>query len=151
MVEYLANAPDTFWCFLARVGSSWVWFARHASLLGPLVVLPLGMSLSGSPVGYFLVFVTVFPHHGRRIFGKGRNTRYINLVKLNFCFLMVFILFQSDIYWESYGVLKFLVYKKSKIFVLWPKYVMILYNYDKNGYKIVSIWCIIRGKLHKTR
>ena len=71
---------------------------RHASLLGPVVILPLGTSLSGPPVGYLLVFVPVFSCHGRQISGRGINIRYIHLLELIFSFPMVFVLSQSDIY-----------------------------------------------------
>ena len=67
-------------------------------LLGPLVVLPLGTSLSGPPVGYLLVFIPVFSRRDRWLFGRGSNVRYVHLIELIFGFLMVFILCQSDIY-----------------------------------------------------
>ena len=44
---------------------------------------------------------------------------------------MVFILFQLDIYWEIYGILKFLVYKKSKY---------LSYGLDILRYYIILIW-----------
>ena len=71
---------------------------RHASLLGPLVILPLGRSLFGPPVAYILVFVPDFSHCGRRLFGRGSNIRYTHLKKLTFSLTIVFILSQSDMY-----------------------------------------------------
>ena len=70
---------------------------RYASLLGPLVVLPLGTSLSGLPLAFLLVFVPVFSNYDLGLFGWGSNIRYAHLKELIFSFPMVFILSQSDI------------------------------------------------------
>ena len=40
--------------------------------------------------------------------------RYTHLIELFFSFLIVFTLSQSDVYWENYDVLKFLVFKSRK-------------------------------------
>ena len=58
-------------------------------------------------------------------------------LELIFVVAMVFVLSQSDLFWEKVDILKFLAYKKLKILVLWPKYITILYNFDKPGCKIV--------------
>ena len=60
---------------------------------------------------------------------------------------MVFISSQSDIYRESYDILSILMYKKSNILALWPKYIAILYNFYKYGRKILQTECIIREKM----
>ena len=57
---------------------------------------------------------------------------YAYLIDLIFSFLMVFVLFQSDIYRENCDVLKFLVYKSQK--------------YSSNGLKM-SQYCIILIKM----
>ena len=46
----------------------------------------------------FWFFIPVFRRRGRRLFGRGSNVRYVHLIELIFGFLMVFILYQSDIY-----------------------------------------------------
>ena len=38
--------------------------------------------------------------------------------------------------------------KKLRIFPQWPKYIMILYNFDKYDCKIVKIRCMLRKKLY---
>ena len=59
------------------------------------------------------------------------------MIKTILSFLMVFILSQSDIFLECYVILKFILYKKSKKIVLYPKYVAMLYNFGKYSSKIV--------------
>ena len=61
--------------------------------------------------------------------------------------MMVFVSTQLDIYWESYDILKFSVYEISKILAQWPKYVVILNNFDKNSREIIQILCIAYKKL----
>ena len=63
---------------------------------------------------------------------------YTHFIKLIFSFLMVFILSQLDIL-RNIWYFKVLVYKKSKTFVQWPKYIAILYNFDKYNHKTVLI------------
>ena len=46
---------------------------------------------------------------------------------------------------------KLLVYRKQKILVQWPKYVVILYNFDKYSHKIVQILCMLYEKLSNMR
>ena len=52
--------------------------------LGPLVILPLGISPSRPPVGYTLVLVPVFCCCGGRIFGRESNHRYAHIIVLYF-------------------------------------------------------------------
>ena len=62
------------------------------------------------------------------------TVRYAHIIELIFSFHIAFTLSLSDIYWESYDSLKFLLYKKKKL-VQWLKYDVILYNFDKYGHK----------------
>ena len=59
------------------------------------------------------------------------HIRYIKPIELKSNFPMVFILSQLNIYWEIYGILKFLVYKNSKY---------LSYSLDILRYYIILIW-----------
>ena len=68
----------------------------------------------GPPVGYILVLVAIPHYHGHQIFVKGSNIRYFYIKYLFFCFIIVFISSQLDIYRESYDILRVLVYRSQK-------------------------------------